>query len=235
MAEKTWLEVNAGLMEYGAAMELQTRLVAARIDGRLAMDVVLWLEHPSVFTLGLRGGGENLLVPEEFLKRRGIPLVRTRRGGNITYHGPGQLVAYPIIDLAAGRLRVADYVHRLEAVMLGTCSAFGVAASRNLINRGVWAGDRKLGSIGVAIRRGVSFHGMALNVHPDLTPFEWIHPCGLARTRMTSLAVEARREVTMEEARGRAREQMAAVFQRMPVVVAPDDLKTLIPAARENP
>ncbi len=235
MAEKKWFHVNAGLLDYDQAMELQTRLVGARIDGRMTTDAVLWLEHPRVFTLGLRGGSENLLVSESFLKQQGIPVVKTRRGGNITYHGPGQLIAYPIIDLGAARLRVADYVAMLETVMLETCSEFGLQASRNLINRGVWMENRKIGSIGVAIRKSVSFHGMALNVDPDLTPFEWIHPCGLAQTRMTSLATETRRAVSLDQVRRCAQRRMAAVFKRTPISLDLGQLQAMLQATTVTP
>lgn len=196
-----WLCVQIASMDYAEALDLQRRLVAARISGDLDKDIVLILEHPPVFTLGRRGGLENLKVPESFLKQSGIPVVQVERGGTITYHGPGQLVVYPIVRLRDLKMRVADYVERLEEIMIRTAADLGVQVERNAQNRGVWVKNRKLGSIGVAIRRGVSFHGLALNVDPSLTPFEWVHPCGLQGIRMTSIAKERACTVSMTQAR----------------------------------
>ena len=153
------------MVPYAEAWDLQARLVEARVSGSLPNDVVLVLEHPAVFTLGKRGGRENLLVPEETLTRQGIPIVQVERGGNITYHAPGQLVLYPIIHLERAGIKVVDMVDRLEEVMIRTCAEWGIQAGRNPLNRGVWVGMKKIGAIGIAVRRGVSFHGMALNVN----------------------------------------------------------------------
>jgi len=168
--------------------------------------------HPPVFTLGRRGGLNNLTVSEAFLEKEGISVVQVERGGDITFHGPGQLVVYPIIDLRAARLGVVDYVTALEEVMIRTAVDWGIRAERNPKNRGVWVGDWKLGSIGVAIRRGVSFHGLAFNVNTSLMPFSWIHPCGLENTEMTSLMHELSREVSMNQVRNAARHHFEAVF-----------------------
>ncbi len=214
MAKKKWLRIHAGLLPYDQALELQLSLVAARLQGRLSMDAVLFLEHPPVFTMGLRGGRENLLVSEDFLAERGIAVIQTRRGGNITYHGPGQLVVYPILDLNAVRLGLREYVERLEDVMQAACADFGISAIRSPANRGIWAGPRKLGSIGVAVRKGICFHGLALNVNLSLLPFEWINPCGLNGIAMTSLALETGREVSLAQARQSVQHHMAEIFQR---------------------
>ena len=208
----TWYVVDLGVIPYSEAWDLQARLVAARADGSLPNDVVLVLEHPPVFTLGKRGGRENLLVPEETLTRRGIPIVQVERGGNITYHAPGQLVVYPIVHLPSFGLGVVDMVDRLEEVMIRTCAAWGVAAGRNALNRGAWVGMKKIGSIGIAVRRGVSFHGLALNVSPDLQPFSFIQPCGLKGVGVTSIAQAAGRPVRVEEAVGVAVGHIEAVF-----------------------
>jgi len=196
-----WLCAQIASMDYAEALDLQHRLVSARISGDLDRDAVLVLEHPPVFTLGRRGGLENLKVPERFLKQSGIPVVQVERGGTITYHGPGQLVVYPIIRLRDLKIRVVDYIERLEEVMILTAADLGVRAERNALNRGVWVENRKLGSIGVAIRRGVSFHGLALNIDPSMTPFEWVHPCGLRGIRMTSVLKECAGPVSMTKAR----------------------------------
>ncbi len=209
---KTWFFVDLGTMDYQKAWQLQGDLVGARRDGRIDANIILTLEHPSVFTLGRRGGMEYLLVSEDCLKQSGIPIVQVERGGFITYHGPGQLVLYPIIDLEAERFKVVDLVAALEEIMIRTAADWGLAAQRNPANRGVWAGPKKLGSIGIAVRRGISFHGMALNVNLDLTPFSWIQPCGLHGVAMTSMHLELSREIPMAEVRGRVRSHVESVF-----------------------
>lgn len=192
--------VDLPLTPYREALALQHRMVAARRSGGLDRDLVLLLEHPPVFTLGRRGGREYLTVPDERLVAAGIEVVPAERGGFITYHGPGQLVAYPVLDLQRRRLGVDRLVTSLEEAMIRTAADAGVPAGRNPRNRGVWVGAAKLGSIGIAVRHGVSYHGLALNVAPDLAPFGWIDPCGLAGVRMTSLAAAGGR-MTMNEAR----------------------------------
>jgi lipoyl(octanoyl) transferase len=208
-----WYFVDLGLIPYPEAWDLQLRLVAARAQGRLAADVLLFLEHPPVFTLGRRGGRENLLVSEAWLARSGISVVQIERGGNITYHGPGQLVVYPIVHLPAAGLGVVDLVDRLEEVMIRTCAGWGVPAGRNALNRGAWVGMKKIGSIGIAVRRGVSFHGLALNVDLDLKPFGWIQPCGLEGVGVTSIQAEAAGPVGIADAKRVMRAHMETVFQ----------------------
>ncbi|MBN2373725.1 lipoyl(octanoyl) transferase LipB [bacterium] len=186
-SDKRWLCCSLSLIDYKEAWELQTGLVEARKTGGIETDVVLFAEHPPVFTLGRRGGSDNLKVQEDFLRDRGIPVFRIERGGSITYHGPGQIVVYPIVDLNAARLSVKDYIGMLEEVMIRTSSGFGVDAQRNPLNRGIWVGPSKLGSVGIAIRKGISFHGIALNVNLSMEPFEWINPCGLKGVGVTSM------------------------------------------------
>ena len=166
-----------------------------RLAGREARDIFLVVEHPAVYTLGRRGGREFLAVPETFLAEKGIPIVPIERGGVITYHGPGQLVLYPILHLRQAGLSVTDYVHRLEEVMIRLAATVGVEATRDPRNHGAWVGNRKLGSVGIAVRHGVSFHGLAINIDPDMAPFGWINPCGLTGVQMTSLALETGGEV----------------------------------------
>ncbi|HDI60185.1 MAG TPA: lipoyl(octanoyl) transferase [Desulfobacteraceae bacterium] len=198
---KRCLLIDLPLTPYAEALDLQHRLVDARSDGRLDTDAVLMLEHPPVFTLGRRGGLDDLIVSRERLVQEGIEVLPAERGGLITYHGPGQLVVYPVLDLKRSGLGVQELVAALETVMIGTAADFGVAAGRDGRNRGVWTGGKKLGSIGLAVRHGVSFHGLALNVDLDLTPFSWIHPCGLAGVAMTSLAAEGATAVSLDAAR----------------------------------
>ncbi|PIE66739.1 MAG: octanoyltransferase [Deltaproteobacteria bacterium] len=203
---------HMGLIPYLEAHELQTRLVAARRAGDLQNDVFLVVEHPSVYTLGRRGGREFLMVSEAFLAARNIPVIPIERGGVITYHGPGQLVIYPILQLKSIGLSVTSYVAALEEVMLQLAAKVGVHASRNARNHGVWVAEKKLGSVGIAIRHGISFHGLALNVNPDMEPFQWINPCGLTNTKMTSLALETGREITIAEILSHLETTLSEVF-----------------------
>jgi lipoate-protein ligase B len=199
-------------VDYDEAWKLQTDIVAARNNKVLDEDIILMLEHPPVFTLGRRGGAENIMVSESFLEKSGIAVAQVERGGNITYHGPGQLVVYPIVDLEAAKFSVVDFVDALEEVMLQTVGAWGIKAERNSVNRGVWVGHRKLGSIGIALRKGVSFHGLALNVNLDLTPFTWIQPCGLQGVQMTSMQQELSDEISMSDIRRVIKEKFQSIF-----------------------
>jgi len=191
--------VDLGIIDYNEAWMLQSGLVAAKLNNTIDKDIILFLEHPAVFTLGRRGGREYLQVGESFLEQAGVPIVQAERGGYITFHGPGQLVVYPIIDLEARRLGVTEYVAALEEIMLQTVRSWGPNAQRNSANHGIWMGNRKMGSIGIALRKGISFHGLALNINVDLTPFSWIQPCGLEGVSMTSVKRELGQEIPMDE------------------------------------
>ncbi len=197
---------------YERALALQHEAVAARVDGRLAAELVILLEHPPVFTLGRRGGLENLVVDEALLRDRGIEVRSVERGGNITYHGPGQLVVYPILDLHAARIKVVDFVTALEEAMVRTAARWGVEAGGDPHNRGVWVDRRKLGSIGITVRRGVTFHGLALNVNTDLSPFQWMNPCGIKDCEMTSLARETGMDISMPDVRDQMKRQLAEIL-----------------------
>jgi lipoate-protein ligase B len=225
---RNWLWVDLPLLDYGDAWRLQLALVAARQAAVIESDIMLLLEHPPVFTLGRRGGRENLKVSEMLLEKSGIPIFHVERGGNITYHGPGQLVGYGIIDLHAAKLTVPDYVTGLEEVMIRAAGHWGVAAERNSSNRGVWVGNNKLGSIGIAVRRGVTFHGFAFNVNMSLEPFSWINPCGLKDIGMTSLAQELARPLPIEEVRRVLQCGIEAVFEVRLAPTALDILQALL-------
>jgi lipoate-protein ligase B len=213
MSKDTWL-LDLPQTEYSDALKLQHRCVAARQSGRLHRDLIIMLEHPPVFTLGRRGGLDNLLISETQLKQKGIPIVPIERGGNITYHGPGQLVVYLIIDLNASRLGVTDLVSNLESAMVRVASDWDITAQGNKEHRGAWVGNRKLGSIGITVRRGISFHGLALNVTTDLAPFEWINPCGIQGCAMTSIIKETRQPVEMEAIRQQMQQHLGDVMDR---------------------
>lgn len=198
--------------DYQKALDLQQAIVKAKIAGRLDADVVLCIEHPRVFTLGRRGGRENLCVSDGFLAEKGVSVVPTGRGGNITYHGPGQLVVYPIINLNRRRLKVVEFVSGLEQAMIRTAGHWNIDAGTDPANRGVWLDGDKLGSIGITVRRGVSFHGLALNVNTDMEPFGWINPCGLNQVRMTSFEKHLHEPVSMAEARQTMATHLGEIF-----------------------
>jgi lipoate-protein ligase B len=209
---KTWLCVVQPVLDYADAWRLQVELVAARHAAVVDTDIMLLLEHPPVFTLGRRGGRENLTVSESFLEKSGIPIFHIERGGNITFHGPGQLIGYGIVDLHAAKLTVTDYVTGLEEIMIRTAGHWGVIAERNPINRGVWVGNTKLGSIGIAVRRGITFHGFALNVNTRLEPFSWINPCGLKGIGVTSMERELTQALPITEVREVLKHSIETVF-----------------------
>lgn len=186
----TCVVVEAGSMDYDAAFALQKQLHAAVVSGGLP-GVLLLLEHPHVFTLGRRGRDDDILVDAEELAAVGAAVRHTDRGGEVTYHGPGQVVGYPIVDLrrlAAGPL---DYVRRLERVLVATLADFGIRGQSEDRPTGVWVGNAKIAAIGVKISRGVTTHGFALNVDPDLAYFDRIVPCGMPGVPVTSMAAAA--------------------------------------------
>jgi lipoate-protein ligase B len=226
-SDKRWLCIELLASEYREVWSLQSDLVAARKDRSIDTDVVLLLEHPPVFTIGNNGKLKNLTVSKKSLEKAGIPLIRVERGGDITFHGPGQLVMYPIIDLHTARLSVLNYIEKLEEVMIMAAQDWGIRAQRNTANRGVWVGKNKLGSVGIAIRRGISFHGMALNVNLSLEPFGWINPCGLQEIAMTSMEQELSRGVSMNRVREAIKRHLEVVFGIELVMTSLSELQCL--------
>jgi lipoate-protein ligase B len=209
------LLVDLGLIAYAEAWALQRQLVAARKAGDIP-DVLLLCQHPHVITLGRNGKREHLLASEHLLRQMGVESHETDRGGDITYHGPGQLVGYPILNLGGIRKDVVWYVRQLEEAMIRASADFGVSASRCAGCTGIWvetaAGEEKLGAIGVHISRWVTSHGFAYNVSTDLRYFELIVPCGIAGKKPTSLERLLGREVTVEEAGRRISARLAEVL-----------------------
>lgn len=184
-----------GRIAYRDAWDLQHDLVARRIAGQVP-DTLLLLEHPRVLTLGRNAAEDNVVVPADYLASIGVEVIRVERGGEVTYHGPGQLVAYPILGLGELGLLPRPYVRILEAAMIETAASYGVVADRREGYPGVWCAPasplpRKLGALGVKIERNVSYHGIALNVTTDLADFNLINPCGLISIGVTSVAHEA--------------------------------------------
>jgi lipoyl(octanoyl) transferase len=188
--EARWL----GRIGYGDAHAEQKRLAAERADGRIP-DQLLLLEHPAVLTLGRRSDPAHIRATPELLAARGIDVVQIERGGEVTYHGPGQLVAYPIVSLSQRDLMIRPFVRALEAAMVATSAALGVTATRRDGHPGCWcdvdsAEPRKIGALGLRVERGVTYHGIALNVTVDLRDFELIDPCGMPGVTSTSIAAE---------------------------------------------
>jgi lipoyl(octanoyl) transferase len=202
-----------GRIPYAAGLELQARLVQQRQAGEIP-DTLLLLEHDPVFTIGRNGKADNVLVPEDALKAQGFDVFETGRGGDVTYHGPGQVVGYPILDLSPDRRDVHRYVRDLEEVMIRTCAAYGLQGSRVSGRTGCWIGDEKIGAIGVRISRWVTSHGFALNVTTDLSAFRLIVPCGISDRGVTSLEKALGRPVDLDEVMDRLEVDLAAVMER---------------------
>ena len=198
----TGVTVDWGRTRYRDAWQRQDELVAARLAGT-APDTLVFTEHEPVFTLGVRRGAEqNLIWTPPQLAHQGIEVVSTNRGGDITYHGPGQIVGYPIVNLAP-RQDLHAYLRFLEQVLIESVAVFGLEGTRREGKTGIWIGSRKIAAIGVAVKRWVSYHGFALNVNTHLHYFEGIVPCGIAPTdgTVTSMAHELGPEVDLDEAR----------------------------------
>jgi len=209
------LEVrHLGRVPYAEGLELQARLVAERQAGRIP-DTLLLLEHDPVFTLGRNARAENVLLAEDALRAQGFEVFETGRGGDVTYHGPGQAVGYPILDLSPDRCDVHRYVRDLEEVMIRTCADYGIPAARVAGMSGAWVGDEKIGAIGVRIARWVTSHGFALNVSNDLAPFGMIVPCGIRGRGVASLQRQLARPVSLADAAPRLARHLAAVFGRV--------------------
>src|ERR1700741_2998654 len=213
------LTVDLGLIGYAEAGELQQRMVAAR-KANAVEDVLLLCEHPHVITLGRNGKRENLLVSEHVLRQKGVELHATDRGGDITYHGPGQIVGYPIVNLANIKRDVGWYVRTLEETMIRPSADFGVTSYRVPGKTGIWvrAGDteEKLAAIGVHISRWVTSHGFAYNVSTDLRYFDLIVPCGIADRKATSLEKLLSRSVALDEVKPRLTHHLSDLFSLAP-------------------
>ena len=200
-----------GRVPYAEGLQIQEQLVAERQAGRI-VDVLLLLEHEPVFTMGRNAQAANVLLSKDALEAKGFQLFETGRGGDVTYHGPGQVVGYPILELPTERRDVHRYVRDLEEVMIRACADYGVAAERIAGKTGVWVGTDKVGAIGVRIARWVTSHGFALNVASDLGPFALIVPCGIRDHGVTSLSKLVGRSLPPDEVADRLAAHFAAVF-----------------------
>jgi lipoate-protein ligase B len=200
--------IDLGTAPYDTTWELQKQLVEARKEN-LIPDTLLFVEHPDVITLGRRQAAQkNILAAGD------IPIFEVERGGDVTYHGPGQLVAYPIFYLEESERDLHVYLRKLEDVLIATCEAYGLSAGRNPGWTGAWLGDKKVASIGIAVRRWVTLHGFALNVNTRLGNFAVMNPCGLDAAVMTSLQAATGHEVDMRDVKAHAAANFARVFER---------------------
>jgi lipoyl(octanoyl) transferase len=247
---KELLVVDLGLAEYGVAWQLQRRIAAARKAGAVP-DVLLLCEHPHVITIGRNGNRKNLLASDHVLGQMGVTFFETNRGGDITYHGPGQLVGYPILNLSEIRRDVGWYVRSLEEAMIRASAEFGVSGRRVAGRTGVWVDGRnevekvkdvkevkdeeKLAAIGVHLSRWVTSHGFAYNVSTDLRYFDLIVPCGIAGKRATSLEKLLGRPVEIKEAAQRIAAHLGAIFGLELRATAPDALEALLRQFEDQP
>ncbi len=207
--------VDLGHRPYAEALELQRALCRGRMAGELHQDLLLLVEHEPVVTLGRGARASSLPLAPEELERRGVAVAEVERGGDVTYHGPGQLVGYPILQLREHREDLHWYLRQLEAVLIRALAGLGIAAERNPGLTGVWTHGRKIASLGVHVKQWVTFHGFALNVSTDLRGFDLIVPCGIQGVVMTSVAAELGRTdaaALWQETRGAVIEAFAEVF-----------------------
>jgi lipoyl(octanoyl) transferase len=218
------LVVRCGLVAYDEALVAQRWLRDAREDGSIP-DVLLLLEHPPTYTRGRRSTPEELPMAAEWYEMQGIELRDTDRGGRVTYHGPGQLVAYPIVALGPYDDDVHEYVRRLEQVAISALGEHGVPARTIEGLTGVWTeGERKIGSIGVHVSRGITTHGLSVNVSNDLQPFEWVVPCGIEGCQVSSLSQELGAEQEVAAFADTVAARYAEVYEREPSAASPAEL-----------
>jgi lipoate-protein ligase B len=208
-------------MPYAEALELQRQIARDRISGAIPQDILLLVEHPPVVTLGRASKEKNLIASPEFLQSKGVELFEVERGGDVTFHGPGQLVGYPIIDLKRHRQDLHWYLRKIEEALINTLADFGIPGERNTAYTGVWTRGKKIASIGVHAREWVTWHGFALNVTTDLSYFDLIVPCGITGVEMTSIARELGLEqVSIQDVRDRVSAKFAEAFDLTAVVTS---------------
>lgn len=211
MTERVLVVRRLGRLGYGKALALQQQLHEQRIQGQ-GQDTLLLVEHAPVITLGRAAKAAHILLSKERLTEAGVDVFETGRGGDVTYHGPGQVVAYPILDLKPERCDVRRYVADLEETMIQVCAEYGIAAGRIQGLNGAWVEDRKIGAVGVRISRWVTMHGLALNVRTDLSAFKMIVPCGISDKSVTSLSAELGHDVPIDEAEEKIANHLARIL-----------------------
>jgi lipoate-protein ligase B len=211
-SKKVYIARYLGVTQYEHALKLQQALVQARTEGKIP-DVVLLLQHPPVFTIGRFRGEKDIIIPPERFTQEGIAVFHTNRGGGITYHGPGQLVGYPILNLKEHKLGVREYIWKLEEVVINLLSTLDIQGHRFAEFPGVWVGEQKICSIGIHVSRYITMHGFALNVNTDLRYFEYINPCGINRKVMTSISKLLGHPVTVETIIGGLLHSFSEIFE----------------------
>ena len=209
MIKGYWLDL--GLIPYAPAFAIQDQVLQARMEGRLPATIILQ-ENLSTFTIGRSGSRTNILASSEELARRGIEVLEVNRGGDVTYHGPGQLIVSPLLYLGEVGLNANQYLHRLEDLLIELLAGYDVQTSKEPDYPGVWVGEEKIGAVGIAVRHGYTFHGFSLNVTLDLTPFNLINPCGVVRMPVTSMERVLERAIPMAEIKARLRQIVAHTF-----------------------
>jgi lipoyl(octanoyl) transferase len=221
VAERELWTVPLGRVAYEEALELQRHIARDRISGALPQDVLLLVEHPPVVTLGRASKGKHLIASPEFLRSKGVELFEVERGGDVTFHGPGQLVGYPIVDLKRHRLDLHWYLRKIEEALINTLADYEIVAERNPSFTGVWTKGKKIASIGVHARDWVTWHGFALNVTTDLSYFDLMVPCGIDGVVMTSIARElGTDDISAQDVIERVSAKFAGAFDLTPVVTS---------------
>lgn len=222
------LVAQLGRENYLDGLHLQHELLSLRQQDSIP-DTLLLLEHPPVITIGKSGKADNVLLSEEMLQQEGVELHRIERGGDVTYHGPGQLVGYPILDLKNYNRSVKEYIHRMEEVFIQLLQQeYGIKAGREEGFIGVWVEQEKILAIGVAVKRRITMHGFALNVNPNLSHFGLINPCGITDRGVTSLAKLLGREISMEQIREQVEQYFCQIFEKKPEPVSRKFLTDLV-------
>lgn len=211
MRDKNLNIVKLGIVDYGKAYQLQRKLLQKHIDGE-GRDFLLLLQHNPVITIGRSGSKSNILISESALAANGIDTYEIDRGGDVTYHGPGQLTGYPIIDLRRFKKDIHWYLRQLEETIIKTLAEYGIAGGRIKEYTGVWVGNEKVAAIGVAIKRWITYHGFAFNINPNMSHFQMITPCGISDKGVTSLTKLLGHEVDIEEVGKKTISTFAEVF-----------------------
>lgn len=217
MNNKILTYCDLGFIDYKEAWDLQQVIHSKRVSGEVD-DILFLLEHPNTYTLGKTAHKENLISSEDYLKQNQISVYDIDRGGDITYHGPGQVVGYPIIDLNNWFKDTHRYLRALEEVIIKTCSEYGLNSDRNPKHTGVWVGDRKIAAIGIKVSRWVTMHGFAFNINTDLKLFNGIIPCGIQDKSVTSLKKELNREISIQEVKQKMLKNFTELFEYTSVI-----------------
>ena len=234
VARKQILVSHLGRTRFADTWDLQHKLLALRQRGQIE-DVLVYTEHDHVYTIGKGGDDNHLLASDDELTKDGTEVFHIDRGGDITYHGPGQVVGYPIIDLNEHSPDIHAYLRQLERILIETLGTFGIQGTREVGMTGVWTGGEKIAAIGVKVSRWVTMHGFALNVNTDLQKFARIIPCGIFHKGVTSMKQVLGREIPLEEVEGKLTESFESVFGSSAVAITPDALSKRVKLVQVEP